>query len=239
IFATIELFGNLKRCGRRCRPRRSYVDSSTSFTMLPDDPVLSRKHYRRWGLNENPGETKSNGNRRPNREDFRRENGMESDSEMFLSRLARWPVVAGRRTLSHLVPDSLYLPVPELPENHRTDSRIHGGQTETMSGWLYKKKTNLPLMGATALDVDSKIWELLAVVSHEHYAPLCVNDATLHSGLVDLLICNHCACNPHLKLHQQASTLRGTKGTIREEYVRYLKERCLACLKIYASRETR
>lgn len=64
--------------------------------------------------------------------------------------------------------------------------RLRGGQTETMSGWLYKKKTNLPLMGATALDVDSKIWELLAVVSHEHYAPLCVNDATLHSGLVDV-----------------------------------------------------
>ncbi|KYN16975.1 hypothetical protein ALC57_10747 [Trachymyrmex cornetzi] len=168
-------------------------------------------------------------------------------------RLARWSVVAGRRTLSHLVPDSLYLPVPELPENHRTDSRIHGSparsislpwkpwerkpeeqKTETKrSGWLYKKETNLPLVGATALDADSKIWELLAVVSHEHYAPLCVNDATLHSGLVDLLICNHCACNPHLK--QQAST----KGTIREEYVRYLKERCLACLKIYASCETR
>jgi len=46
LFATfIELFDNSKRCGCRCRPCRSYVDSSTSFMMLPDDPVLSREHY--------------------------------------------------------------------------------------------------------------------------------------------------------------------------------------------------
>ena len=44
LFATfIELFDNSKRCG--CRPWRSYVDSSTSFMMLSDDPVLSREHY--------------------------------------------------------------------------------------------------------------------------------------------------------------------------------------------------
>ncbi|EGI60048.1 hypothetical protein G5I_11839 [Acromyrmex echinatior] len=116
LFATfLRLFDNSKRCGRRCRLRRSYVDSSTSFMMLPDDPVLSREHYmhphpvnrernasqvvillclrrgktreRRWGLDENPGETKSNchGNCRSNKEDCCRENGMESNSEMFLS----------------------------------------------------------------------------------------------------------------------------------------------------------
>lgn len=42
--------------------------------------------------------------------------------------------------------------------------------------------------GATAHGADSKIRELLAVVSHEHYLPLCVNDATLRDAPLDVRV---------------------------------------------------